>query len=130
MDREVALVLSTRLKEPKLIQIDGEDFSLLGVDHLSPTEESEVMALFARYGYKAAELDAQPNVSKGKVLADAMKETRIVLITKLTDIPKAVALRLPLSQQVVLLETIQAQVQAVEDGDEAPDEDETEDGTS
>ncbi len=120
----IPLSFTTKLKEPKPFLVDGIEYHMLGMDHLNADDESEVVALFARYIYKARELDLTPNAVKGKVLADAMKATRLAILVKMTDMPKAVAEKMLLTQQVTLLEALQAEVDGEdEDGDALPDED-------
>jgi hypothetical protein len=109
------LNLTTVLKPTVKFTVDGQEFDILGVDHLSPDEEAEVMALFSRYGLKQSELEVQPNVSKGKATALEMKATRLTLLTKLTTLPPDIASKLPLTQQVRLLEAIQEEVEAEDD---------------
>jgi hypothetical protein len=112
---EFSLALTTRIKPAKQFTVDSIPYDLLGVDHLSPDDEAETMALFARYGVLQVELDTEKNVTKGTPLALALKATRITLLTKLTSMPREVAGRLPLTQQVKLLEAIQAEVEDDED---------------
>ncbi len=110
MNQKYALELSTALKEPKLFLVDGEEYKLLGLDHLTPEQEAETMALFSRLNILTEELSAEANVSKGTKKALELKETRMVLLTKLTTLNREVAQRIPLTQQVLLLEAIQAEV--------------------
>lgn len=105
-----SLSLTTVLKPTKKFLVDGEEFELLGVDHLTPEAESEVMALFARYSLLSRDLDNTIHVEKGTEIAERMKSTRFTILTKLTTMPKAVASKLPLSQQVKLMEAIEGEV--------------------
>jgi len=119
MSTEFSLSLTTILKPAKQFTVDGVPYDLLGVDHLSPADEAEVMALFARYGVLQSDLELQTNVSKGKITAAHMKATRLTILTKLTSLPLEVASKLPLTQQVRLLEAVQAEVDE-EDDEDAP----------
>lgn len=110
MNQQYALELSTVLKEPKKFLVDGEEFNLLGIDHLTPESEAETMALFSRLNILTEELEAEANVTKGTKKAIELKETRIVLLTKLTTLNRSTAVKLPLTQQVLLLEAIQKEV--------------------
>jgi hypothetical protein len=111
------LSLTTVLKPTKKFLVDGSEYEILGVDHLSPEEEAEVVALFSRYGVLQSELEVEKNVSKGTPKAMQVRQTRLTLLTKLTTLNPSVAAKLPLTQQVRLLEAIQAEVEA-EDEDE------------
>lgn len=104
---EFALSLSTTLSPATKIQVDGEPFELLGVDHLSPNDEARVMALFARLGVLTAELELTSNVTKGEELAKRVKETRLNILAKLTTVPKDALAKLPLLEQVRLLGAIE-----------------------
>ena len=115
------LSLTTALKPTTKFQVDGAQYEILGVDHLSPDDEAEVMALVARYGVLQSELEVQANVSKGKATALQLKSTRLTLLTKLTTLTQQVAARLPLTQQVRLLEAIQAEVEAEDENPAAPE---------
>lgn len=112
---DFALSLSTVLTPTKKFKVDGVPYDLLGIDHLSSEEEAEVMALFARYESLQDELSGQKNTDRGKVTATHMRATRISILTKLTTLPKDVANKLPLTAQVRLLETVQAETEANEE---------------
>ena len=119
MSEGFSLALTTAIKPTKKFTVDGEEFDLLGVDHLSPEVEAEVMALFARYGLLTSDLESTSNVMKGKEIADRMRSTRLALLAKLTTMPKDTAAKLPLSQAVKLMEAIESEVEAAdEDGGE------------
>jgi hypothetical protein len=112
------LSLSTALKDTIKFSVDGVGYEILGVDHLTPDDEAEVMALFARYGNIQMELDGEKNVSKGIPKALELRGTRLRLLVKMTTMPAEVAAKLPLTQQVQLLEAIQEEGEA--DDDAAP----------
>lgn len=110
MTEEFALQLSTTLKPPTKFTVDGQSYDLLGIDHLSPEQEAEAMALFARLGIVTDELNAESNVQKGTKKAAEVRATRVAIFTKLTTLPKEVASKLPLSAQVALLERVQEEM--------------------
>jgi hypothetical protein len=118
---DVLLNLSTRLKEPAKFKVDGQEYSILGIDHLSPAEEAEVMALFARHSVLQDELSMTKTTVKGARIASQMKETREALLGKLTDLPSDVVRALAVSKQVKLLEVIEAVVSDDDDAEDAPD---------
>jgi hypothetical protein len=109
------LSLSTALKETTKFTVDGKPYEILGIDHLSPEQEAEVVALFSRYGILQEELSNERNVSKGTPKALEVRATRLLLLSKMTTLPSSVAGNMPLSQQVKLLEAIQAEVEADDD---------------
>ena len=128
MTSDYALTLSTALKPAKkflVIRKDGveEEYQLLGVDHLSPTDEAKTMALFARYNWLNTELDATPKTDKGEKIAAAMRSVRLNLIAKMTDMPAHVADEMPLTQQVKLLEAIQVEIEGEDESDTVTPED-------
>lgn len=106
MSDAFALSFTTSLKPAKKFLVDGAPYEILGVDHLSPDDETEVTALFARYNVLQSELEVTSNVAKGKGLAEKIKTTRLTILTKLTSMPRDVAGTLLLTQQVALLDTL------------------------
>lgn len=109
---DVLLALSTHIKEPKKFTVDGAEYKLLGLDHLSPSEETLTMALFSRHSLLGEELSMTRDTKKGQRVAQSLKEARLTLLTKLTDMPIDVARKLPITAQVKLLETIEQEVSA------------------
>jgi hypothetical protein len=106
----VGLALSTRVKPPKKFTVDKVEYDMLGMDHLSKDDETEVMALFARHSSISQELDMAPNVAKGKQAAERLRKCRYAIIAKLTTLPTDVAEKLPLFAQAQLLEEIETQM--------------------
>jgi hypothetical protein len=117
------LALSTQVKPAKKFTVDGEEFQLLGTDHLSPSDEATAIALFSRHTLLAQELELTVNVVKGKAVAERLRNTRIQILCKLTDMPQEVADKLPTPEQVKLLEALQDEMVPDEDPDEAIEED-------
>lgn len=76
------------------------------------------MALFSRYDLLRQELEAEKNVTKGAAKALEVRATRLTLLTKLTTLDGGTAALLPLTQQVRLLEAIQADVEDEDEGAE------------
>lgn len=116
-NKGISLALSTEVAPAKKFTVDGEEFSLLGTDHLSPESEAEAMALFARHGILQRDLDITPNVHKGTEIAERLRKCRILILTKLTTIPADTADKLPLGAQVALLEAIQEEMESATDDD-------------
>ncbi len=104
------LALSTVVAPPKKFTVDGSEYHMLSMDHLSKEDEAEVMALFARHAYISQELELAPNVGKGREHATRLRTCRLSLLTKLTDMPRSLAEQLPLGAQAQLLEAVEAQM--------------------
>lgn len=109
---DFALSFTTELAPAEQFQVDGAAYDILGLDHLSAEEEAEVTALFARFTVLAADLANTANVEKGKALALKVSATRLQLLCKLTSLTPEIASKLHVTQQVKLLEAIEAGVQA------------------
>jgi hypothetical protein len=103
----IALELSTELSPPKLFTIDGEEFQILGVDHLSPDQEAQVTALFAKHSLIATDLQYERNMKKGEQLAQRLRNVRLEILSRLTTAPKETLDRLPLPGQLALLKELQ-----------------------
>ena len=112
------LSLSTTVVPAKKFLVDSAEFEMLGTDHLSPEDEALVLAWFSRHNILTLELDRERNVAKGKVIAARQREARVSVIGKLTTLPKDVIEKLPLSQQVKLLEALEAEVNREDEVDE------------
>lgn len=111
----ILLALTTEIEPAKKFTIDGEEYQLYGLNHLSKKDETEALALFARHSILVARLESSPNVNRGKQLAEEVKKCRIQIITRLTNSPTEVAEQLPLGEQVKLFRAIQTEIG--EDGD-------------
>jgi hypothetical protein len=115
MSNNIVLELSTRVAPPKKFTVDGEEYSLLGVDHLSKEGETEAMALLARHSILMNQLAVTGNTDKGKLIAGRIRDCRLKVICKLTTLPAEVAGELPVSAQADLLETI---IQEMDEGED------------
>jgi len=109
---DYALSFTTSLSPTKKFLVDGEEFDLLGLDHLSDEEEAEVMALFARFNLLQEELAMTANVEKGKGVAAKIQTARLAIVCKLTSLTPEVAAKLSLPQVTKLMETIEAEIEA------------------
>ena len=117
---EFPLILSTAVAPPKQILLDGVEYDLLGADNLSPEQEAEAMALFSRHSLIQQQLDMTDRLTDGQAIAARLRTCRILILSKLTSIPRDVAEKLPLSVQVVLLQAIQTEMEAEPDDDMTP----------
>lgn len=120
---DILLELSTHIREPKKFTVDGREYQLLGLDHLGQADEVNVMALFARHSILAAELADSREVKTGERIATRLKETRLTLLTKLTDCPIDVVRKLPITSQVRLLETLERELSEAEEAEEEAETD-------
>lgn len=112
----ISLALSTKVAEATKFTVDGEEYEILGVDHLSAEDEAEALALFARHGLIAEELELTRNVQKGTQVALNLKACRVQILCKLTTLPKDVAGKLPIHAQIKLLAAVQEEIAGPEDG--------------
>lgn len=125
MSDALALTLSTALAPAKKFSVDGEEYQLLGLDHLSPDDEARTMALFARHSMIASELEVTSNTEYGTKLALRLKKTRIQILCQVTDLPQEVAEKLPVAAQIQLLQAIQQELSGNQDEDDDEDAEET-----
>lgn len=122
------LSLSTVIKEPKKFTVDGEPYEILGIDHLSKDAETEALALFSRHQLLVQELSLADRLDRGKAIAERVKKVRLMILCKLTTMPKDVAEKLPLGEQVKLLEALQVEIVG-DDVEEEAEEKFSEDGS-
>jgi hypothetical protein len=115
MSESIALELSTAVKPPKKFLVDGTEYQLLGLEHLSAETENEVMALFARHAIVAGELETCSSVVKGAEMAGRMKRIQTILIGKLTTLPDDVIKILPMSASAKIFEQVQMDIVAEDD---------------
>ena len=117
-----ALEITTAVAEPKKFTIDKHKYDLYSTDHLSPEQEAQVQALFARHDIIRTELDMARNTNQGRPLAESLRKTRLQIIGMLTNVTKDVLDKLPLSGQVKLLEAIQHEMAYAGDDDATPED--------
>jgi hypothetical protein len=104
------LELSTQVAAAKTFTVDGEEYNLLGFEHLSPEEEAEVQAKFARFDTLNRQLELTGDDTEAKNLAKKLRSRRIELLTKVTTMPLELADKLPLPEQIKIMKAIQAEV--------------------
>lgn len=104
---EYLLQLSTEVEPPKIFTVDGEEYRILGLEHMGKADEARVLALFARNSKLNKRLeDDRLKTAQAEQVAAALRDTRIELLSTLTDLPKEIAERLPMSAQVKLFRFI------------------------
>ena len=120
---EPVLELSTQVAPARVFTVDGEDYHLLGFEHLDPDGEAAVTAGFARHERLAELLGRTKDPTKAQAVAKKLRASRIHLITLLTDVPEAKVAELPMPAQGKLLRALQKEVYDEEDeGDSGADE--------
>lgn len=122
------LTLSTRVVPARKFTVDGEEYEILGLDHLSREDEALVTARFSKYSQTAGNLSIEENLTKGTELALSLRKQRTAILTQLTTLPKDVADKLPTRPAIALIEAIQKEMEGEGTGDE-DDEPDTEEET-
>lgn len=125
MTDKTMLALSTAVRPARKFTVDGDEYLILGLDHLSADDESEAMALLSRHRLLQVELEQTSNVQKGKSIAARARTCRFQIICKLTNLEREVAQKLPLSEQALLMEAIYTEME-----DEEEEEPQGEPGTA
>ncbi len=106
---ETLLALTTDLVPPKKFTVNGDEYQLLSIDHLSSDQEATAAALFARYEFLGQTLAGTPNSTKGTGVALQMQDTRRRILGLFSNLPKEIIAKLPLSQQAALLEAVESE---------------------
>lgn len=106
--------ISTEVAEPIPFAVDGELYHIKGFEHMSRADEARTSALFARYNRLSRMLSEAKKQDEAERIAAAMYDLRMELLTSLTDLPRPVAEKLPMSGQTKLMTAI-----AKETGQEA-----------
>lgn len=115
---DTMLALSTTVKPARKFTVDGAEYEMWSMDHLSKSDEAIVMALFARHSLIGQELEMSPNVAKGSATAERLRNCRLQLLTKLTNLPREVAEKLPISGQAQLLDALEDEMSAAEESED------------
>lgn len=113
------LSLSTEVEPAKTFEIDGEEYELLGIEHLSPNQEAEVQGLFSRFEQVARKLALAGSDKQAELFAKQLRTRRVQLITKLTTVPDEVASKLPPSAQLQLFRAVANEFGKEDDDDGA-----------
>jgi len=115
--------ISTAVTEPQKFRVDGEtEYEMYSMDHLTPEQEADVVATLSRFFSLSEELGMAGSKEKAKPIAEKIRTTRILLLSKLTNVPRAELEKWPLSAQAELLEAVQQNIDKVEEDTEATDE--------
>jgi hypothetical protein len=114
------LSLSTRVLPTRKFKVDGEEYEILSLDHLSRDDEALVHARFSRYGQTATDLSIERDLQKGTQLALSLRKQRAAILAQLTTMDRALADKLPTNDSVKLIEAIQEELS----GERSRDDDE------
>lgn len=104
------LELSTEVEPAKLIQIDGEDYKLLGFEHLDEEQEVKATAAFARHAKLMQALGEEPSIAKSEQISKKLRDNRIKLLAMLTTAPEEVIEKLPMTAAAKLLSAVEEEV--------------------
>lgn len=115
MPDKITLALSTAVAPAKKFLVDGEEYTLYGLEHLDSDVENTVMALFARHVSVAMDLENATSVAKGEGHAARLKKLQDMIIEKMTDVPKDIIEKLPMGQKAKLFEAIRDELQDEDD---------------
>lgn len=111
METDAALFeLSTEVAPAKTFIVDADEYRFLNFDHLGKTDEARIMSLFAKHSRLTDMLNYEKNTAKSERIALALRDNRMELICSLTDLPRSIAEKLPMSGQVKLLTFIRKEV--------------------
>lgn len=111
------LSLSTQVEKPKTFTVDDIEYDLLGLAHLSATDEAEVTAFLSRFEQAGTKLDRAKSDSDAVRFAQDLRKRRIGLITKMTTIPVEIAEKLPLAEQIKLFAAVRDELSGDADVD-------------
>lgn len=89
-ETDAALTIATDLEPTKKIKLDGTDYELLTVNHLSPQQEAAVTATFSRFQRIFEQLEVAKNDPVAEKLAADLQQYRAKLIGLMTTIPSSV----------------------------------------
>lgn len=99
--------LTTEVEPARTFTVDGEEYQLLGFEHLSADSEAKLMGNLARFERTQLQLQLTNDDKEATTLAKRLRERRITLLTELTTLPRDVAEKLPLPSQVKLVRVAQ-----------------------
>lgn len=117
--QDYVIELTTEVEPAKTFTVDGEEYKLLGFEHLSADAEAKLMGNLARFERTQLQLQLTNDDKEATTLAKRLRSRRITLLTELTTLPQEVAEKLPLPSQVKLVRVAQELVTpgAGEDGE-------------
>lgn len=115
------LDLTTEVLPAKKILLDGEEYDLLSLDHLSPEDEASVTATFARFQKVFGRLENAKNESAATAEAMKLGGLREKLILKTTSIPRDVLKKLSPGLQGKILRAVQNEISVASDDEDDDD---------
>lgn len=112
--------LSTTVSDPATFTVDGEPYSMFTYEHLNKDQEAKVQALFRRHTRELVKLNTANDDRSAELAASKNRETRIDILTALTNAPRDVVEALPTTQQARLMKEINSRMKV--ESDEVDDE--------
>jgi hypothetical protein len=109
------LSLSTELDPPSVFEVDGEQYQLLGLTHLSDEQESKATAMFSRFGQLTYKMETAPTDKEAEKLSKDLRKRRLDIIAFLTTMPRDVVEKLPLPGQIQLFQAVRRETNAESD---------------
>lgn len=98
------LTLSTEIKSPNTIDVDGKLYKVLSGEHLGRAEEAQLMALFREHDRHQLRLQRSKRRDEAEKAAGNMRDVRVEIITSLTDLPEKMVAGFGMSTQAQLME--------------------------
>lgn len=103
----MTLSITTKLAPTKPFLLDGDEYELKTLDHLSPDEEARVVALLSKHTQLGMALTQEPNQDRLEQIAKNQKKARITILAMLTTVPKEILEGLPSGAQVQILNALE-----------------------
>lgn len=120
-DRSPILEITTEEIPAQLFTVDGEEYELYSTAHLTPEQESQVTANFARSQSIVNRLTKAKNDREAEALAKKLRPLRERLIGIMTSMPPAKISELHPKAQGQIMDVIADEIAAGEEEDEEDD---------
>ncbi len=98
--------LVTEVEPGLLFAVDDEMYELYTLDHLSPAQAATLRVLMRRENILTAQMEKEEKRSKLDEITRELNALRIELITMMSTLPAAVAEKLTVQQQKIVLDHI------------------------
>lgn len=112
------LELTTELEPAATFTVDGEEYELLGFEHLTPEQEAKATGAFTRFQQASIRLDRSSTDKEAEQRAKDVRKRRLDCIALLTTMPREVAEKLPPSAQIKLFKAVNDEAGADADEDD------------
>lgn len=117
--RSPILEITTEEVPAKLFTIDGEEFELYSLDHLSPEQESSVTATYARSQRIVERLASAKNDQIAEKEAAKLRPLRVKLIGLMTSVPRDRANELHPRAQGKIMDAISEEIRGEEEEEDS-----------